>query len=324
MKKTTIATITTITAAVCASAALAQTQAITDPQLLDAYAKIREMGPNLTPQVIDGTGRLYAEIHKSSDKGNLEVTRDVHYGPDAKQAMDIYTPQDGGDERPAVVFIHGGGLTGGDKVNPLSDLMNANVATYFGRHGMVGINATYRLVPNITYPEGAEDMQAIVGWIRANAPEYGIDPNKIFFLCSSAGCTHTASLLFNPEVMFDGAPNIAGAIMMSGAYDAGNTDYFGDDAALREQRSTYALADAYTGPRVPLFLLSAEYDPPAIEQGTARLYLQLCEKYNDCPRFAQARDHNHISINQHINSGDDRYTSMMVDFIERVVRGEDE
>jgi len=296
-------------------------QEITDPALLNAYAAFREMGPNLNPQVIDGTGKLYAEIHKNTDKGNLQITRDVKYGPDPKQGMDIYRPQGATGSRPAVVFIHGGGLTGGDKVNPLSPLMNGNVATYFGRQDMVGINATYRLVPNITYPEGAQDMQAIVKWIRDNAVEYGINPEQIFFLCSSAGCTHTAALLYNPQVMFGGNPDIAGAIMMSGAYQAASTDYFGADAAIRDSRSTYALAEQYQGPRVPVFLLSAEHDPAGIEQGTAQLYAQLCVKYRDCPRYAQARDHNHISINQHINSGDDRYTSMMVDFIHRVIAG---
>jgi len=303
-----------------ASAGL-QAQEITDPALQQAYAAFREMGPNLNPQVIEGTGKLYAEIHKSSDKGNLELTRDVKYGPDPKQGMDIYRPRGATGTRPAVVFIHGGGLTGGDKLNPLSDLMNGNVATYFGRHDMVGINATYRLVPNVTYPQGAQDMQAIVKWIRDNAQAYGINPEQIFFLCSSAGCTHTSALLYNPQVMFEGDPDIAGAIMMSGAYQADSTDYFGADAAVRDARSTYSQVDQYQGPRVPVFLISAEHDPAGIEQGTARLYAQLCGKYNDCPRYAQARDHNHISINQHINSGDDRYTSMMVDFIHRVIAG---
>jgi acetyl esterase len=302
-------------------APLANAQEVTDPQLLQAFQQFRAMGPVLNPDVINGTGALFAEIHKSSDKGNLNVTKDVHYGPDAKQVMDVYTPQGGGVSRPAVVFIHGGGLTGGDKVNPLSDLMNANVATYFGRHGMVGINATYRLVPDITYPQGAQDMQGIVKWIRDNAVEYGINPNQIFFLCSSAGCTHTSALLFNPEVMFDGDPDIAGAIMMSGAYQADNRDYFGSNERTREARSTYALAEKYSGPRVPVFLLSAEHDPSGIEQGTAQLYAQLCAKYNDCPRFMQARDHNHISINQHINSSDDRYTSKMIEFIQKVIAG---
>jgi acetyl esterase/lipase len=304
-----------ITLALLGCSLLAHAQNITDPRLLDAYARFRELGPNLNPEVIDTTGRLYAEIHKTTDKGNLMVTKDLAYGADPKQVMDVYRPAAAAGPRPVVVFIHGGGLTGGDKTNPLSDLMNANTATYFARHDMVGINATYRLVPGITYPQGGQDMQAIVAWIRSNAAEYGIDPEQIFFLCSSAGCTHVASILFDPALMFEGDPDIAGAIMLSGAYDAANPDYFGADAGLRATRSAFALAEQYKGPDVPVFLLSAELDPHAIESGTARMYQLLCQTRERCPRFAQARDHNHISINQHINSGDDRYTSQMLDFI---------
>ncbi len=304
-----------ITLALLGCSLLAQAQNITDPRLLDAYARFRELGPNLNPEVIDTTGRLYAEIHKTTDKGNLMVTKDLAYGADPKQVMDVYRPAAAAGPRPVVVFIHGGGLTGGDKTNPLSDLMNANTATYFARHDMVGINATYRLVPGITYPQGGQDMQAIVAWIRSNAAEYGIDPEQIFFLCSSAGCTHVASILFDQALMFEGDPDIAGAIMLSGAYDAANPDYFGADAGLRATRSAFALAEQYQGPDVPVFLLSAELDPHAIESGTARMYQLLCQTRERCPRFAQARDHNHISINQHINSGDDRYTSQMLDFI---------
>src|SRR5687768_14869886 len=78
-------------------------QPVSDPALLQAYAAIRAMGPNLNPQVIEQTGKLYAEIHKTTDKGNLDVTRDVKYGADAKNAMDIYRPaQASGGPRPAV------------------------------------------------------------------------------------------------------------------------------------------------------------------------------------------------------------------------------
>lgn len=303
------------TAALLCCTTLLQAQGITDPQLLDAYAKLRELGPNLNPQVIETTGRLYGEIHKTSEKGDLVATRDVQYGPDPKQVMDVFRPRNATGTRPAVVFIHGGGLTGGDKVNPLSDLMNANVATWFARHDMVGISATYRLVPNVTYPQGGQDMQGIIAWIHANAAEYGINPEQIFFICSSAGCTHVSGLLFNPELMEGGDPDIAGAIMLSGAYDAGNADYFGSDPAVREARSAFALAASYQGRDVPVFLMSAELDPHPIEAATGRMYQILCETQEHCPRFAQARDHNHISINQHINSKDERYTSQMIEFI---------
>src|SRR5690554_4510737 len=102
-----------ITAAMLAIALQAQGQDISDPQLLEVYVKFREMGPNLNPEVINGTGALYAEIHKTTAKGDLEVTRDVAYGPDAKNVMDVYRPRGASGTRPAVVFIHGGGLTGG-------------------------------------------------------------------------------------------------------------------------------------------------------------------------------------------------------------------
>lgn len=300
-------------------ASLVQAQSVTDPALLDAFRKIKALGPNLNPEVIDSTGKLFAEIHKSSEKGNLEVVKDVKYGIDPKQGMDIYRPKGAGGTRPAVVFIHGGGLTGGDKVNPLSDLMNANVATFFARHDMVGINATYRLVPNITYPQGAQDMKDIVSWILANATTYGINTDQIFFLCASAGCTHVASLLFDPAMMNDGDPDIAGAIMLSGAYQATNEDYFGKDPEKRETSSGFYMAQHYKGVDVPVFLMSAQYDPHGIEQGTAQMYEILCRTQAVCPRFVQARDHNHISINQHINSKDERYTSMMLEFIHDVI-----
>lgn len=296
-----------------------QAQGVSDPALLNAFKEIKALGPNLNPQVIDTTGKLFAEIHKNSDKGNLDVTRDVKYGIDARNGMDVYRPKGATGTRPAVVFIHGGGLTGGDKVNPLSDLMNANVATFFARHDMVGINATYRLVPNITYPQGAQDMKDIVSWILANATNYGINTEQIFFLCASAGCTHVASLLFDPAMMLDGDPDIAGAIMLSGAYQATNEEYFGTDPAKRETSSGFDMAQRYKGIDVPVFLLSAQYDPHGIEQGTAQMYEILCRTRAVCPRFAQARDHNHISINQHINSSDERYTGMMLEFIHDVV-----
>ena len=306
----------TLLLTVAMSAALAvQAQEVTDPALLEAFEEIEAMGPNLNPQVIQRTGALFADLHRNTEKGGVTAHRDLSYGPDPKNLLDIYTPEESGGGRPAVVFIHGGGLTGGDKDNEASDLMYANIGTYFARHGMVGVNATYRLVPNITYPEGGEDMKAIVDFLKANTEEYGIDPEGIFFLCSSAGCTHTASLLFDRSLMDGGDPDIAGAIMLSGAYEGGNRDYYGSDPETMRAHSPLGLAESYDGEPVPVFLMSAEFDPNGIETGTARLLLLLCEKRDACPRYTQVRDHNHISINQHINTADTRYSSQMLDFI---------
>lgn len=292
---------------------------IIDPMLLSAFEEIAAMGPNLNPTVIQRTGELFAELHEHTDKSGVTAHRDLSYGPDAERhLLDVYTPEGASGTRPAVVFIHGGGLTAGYKDNAASDLMYANIGTYFAKHDMVGINATYRLVPDIVYPQGGEDMLSIVRWIQANADTYGIDPEQIFFLCSSAGCTHVASLLFDQNMQMDGTPDIAGAILLSGAYGGGNTDYYGTDPDRMRANSPMGLAESYQGEPVPAFLLSAQYDPNGIELGTARLYALLCEKRKACPRMMQARDHNHISINQHINTQDERYSREMVDFINEI------
>jgi hypothetical protein len=122
-------------------------------------------------------------------------------------------------------------------------------------------------------------------------------------------------------MMLGGTPDIAGAIMISGAYEAGNQAYFGSDAALRETRSVLSLASRYQGTHVPVFLMSVEFDPIGIELGSARLYNLLCETRQRCPRFTQVMNQNHYSGNQHINTEDDFAGSQMLDFIRKVVDG---
>lgn len=297
-----------------------EAQEINDPALLEAFEEIAAMGANLDLQVIQRTSALFVELHRHTEKDGVISFRDISYGNDPRNLLDIYVPENRGSIRPAIVFIHPGGLTHGDKNIDEANLMYANIAIWFARHGMVGVNATYRLVPDITYPEGGEDMKAIVDFLKGSGEEYGIDPEGIFFLCASAGCTHTASLLFDQSLMDDGEPDIVGAIMLSGSYTGYNSDYYGTDPKAMVANSPLGLAESYGGKPVPIFLMSAEYDPNSIETDTARLLLLLCERRNACPRYTQARDHNHVSINQHINTADTRYSSQMLDFVNQVMR----
>ena len=108
--------------------------------------------------------------------------------------MDIYRPS--GDSfalRPAVIFAHPGGfLTGSRTV----DDMNALCDT-LARKGYVTATIDYRKGFNLTSNQelhsiravyrGIQDGRAAVRYLRANAALYGIDPNKIYFVGSSAG-----------------------------------------------------------------------------------------------------------------------------------------
>ena len=76
----------------------------------------------------------------------------------------------------------------GNKINANSEgLISSNIPTFFARHGMIGINANYRLVPEVQWPSGPDDLRGILTWIRGNIDEYGGDPDAVFLMGNSAG-----------------------------------------------------------------------------------------------------------------------------------------
>ena len=169
-----------------------------------------------------------------------------------------------------------------------------------------------------------EDIQAkvpegepILAWINANIAEYGGDPDSIFLMGNSAGSAHVAAYLFHEASHLDDGPGVAGAILGSGAFSAGDSEaaYYGADADLREQRTPLGLIESYRGPEIPMFLWSAELDPPVIELSVARMYAKLCERFQRCPRFTQFLGHNHVSPTMSINSVDDAVGLAVLDFI---------
>lgn len=70
---------------------------------------------------------------------------------------------------------------------------------FFAKHGYVTVLANHRLVPHVTYPGGAEDMQLAREWVFHNiaAPKYGQgSPEKVILLGHSSGGAHIAMNLY--------------------------------------------------------------------------------------------------------------------------------
>ncbi len=75
---------------------------------------IRGIGPK-----IDGvrTGKLYEPLQQREPYTDAVVTRDVAYGPDARNTADIFIPLQRGPRKPVVVFVYGGGFAGGSQAH---------------------------------------------------------------------------------------------------------------------------------------------------------------------------------------------------------------
>jgi len=113
----------------------------------------------------------------------VTVERDLVYARygDREMKLDLYRPASGAGPFPAIVFIHGGGWSAGNK--------NAfrRQAAYQATKGFAGACIAYRLSGEATYPAAAHDSKAAVRWVRANAAKYSINPDKIGAAGGSAG-----------------------------------------------------------------------------------------------------------------------------------------
>lgn len=122
----------------------------------------------------------------------------VQYGRRALQ-LDVYRPAlANGEERPALVLVHGGGWRSGYREN-LTPLAQA-----LAQRGYVVANISYRLAPEAQFPAAIHDVKAAIRWLRENSARYGADPERVAVGGTSAG-GQIASLVgvTNGDASFD-------------------------------------------------------------------------------------------------------------------------
>jgi acetyl esterase/lipase len=294
--------------------------------LLSAGAPAQTMPPDLIEKVAaigrvtapPQTYALYAPLHEKEPYKGVKVTRDVKYGPHDRNRLDVFTPDNAtGGARPVLIFVHGGGFVRGDKKAPNSPFLD-NVPLWAARHGIVGVNMTYRLAPQSTWPSGPEDMAAAVKWVRENIKVHGGDPARIYLMGWSAGGNHVASYVAFPQYHVAAGSGLAGALLMSASpLDTTVFDmtpykpYFGDDAS---KHPPFSPTPGLLKSSVPLMVIYAGLDPPGIERESINLVDALC-KQKGCPTKAFLKTHSHISTGAAIGTKDTELSDQMLAFM---------
>jgi triacylglycerol lipase len=291
----------------------------------DITAEIRRLGRNFNPEVLKATYALFTPLQERAPKDGVEIHKDLAYGEDTRHRLDVYVPaRKPPKPAPIVVYFHGGGYIAGER-SPLPGLIYDNVPTFFARHGMIGVNATYRLAPQHKWPSGAADVGKVVDWLRENATRFGGDPNHIVVMGQSAGATHVATWTFVPQVHGTAGPRIAGAILLSGVYAPQHPDYspakpapnslayYGEDAGKYAEQSP--LSHVKEG-HPPVFVAVAEYDPYPLAWPSAALVAALVKCDKKMPWFAFNRNHNHVSPAMQINSEIDGLGPELLEFVQ--------
>ncbi len=103
-------------------------------------------------------------------------------------ALDAYV-QKRGDNRPAVIVIHGGGFTAGSRVSFIGQFLEMLTSA-----GYNWFAVDYRKMGASNYQKSLADVRAALEFIRCNAKEFRIDPNRIALLGEDTGATLAALL----------------------------------------------------------------------------------------------------------------------------------
>ena len=100
-------------------------------------------------------------------------------GGDRDLHAEIAFPKDASTPLAAVIYIHGGGWKGGDyRQTPILKIAQA---------GYFAASIEYRLDNVAKWPAQIQDSKLGVRWLRANATQYHVDPNRIGAWGDSAG-----------------------------------------------------------------------------------------------------------------------------------------
>lgn len=286
----------------------------------DIAARLRAGGKVFDENTMKVAREIYLPMLAQANWDGIRVTSDISYGPDPERhLLDVHEPVDGtGTGLPSVIFYHGGAMIRGHK-NAEGGLIYGNVANFFASHGIVGVNATYRLAPNVQWPEGGRDVGSTVAWAREHIADFGGDPEKVFIMGHSAGASHAATYAFRTQLHPADGPGIAGAILMSGVYGIepdspapNRVMYYGED------KSKYAdmqLLGNVERADFPVLVSVAEFDPINFDRVAFALMEELVTKHKNSPRFKQVLGHTHISECNAIGTGDTAIGPDLIDFV---------
>jgi hypothetical protein len=319
---------------VVATAAVGMAQAQVPPEIAK---KLIAIGRGVcVPQ----TAQLYRPLHPNPPYPGISIARDVSFGPDPKNVLDVFTGEEIGGARTVLIYVSGGP---GNKQQggPKGDVFYDNIMLWAVKNDMVGVNMQRR--PGQTWDDPAKDVSLLVQWVNQNIARYKGDPARVFIWSQSAGNVPVGTYIGHPEFYGPKGVGVKGVIFMSApgfnilpvtAPQAGGIPPCrqpdGTERPFAEPGRGAAPVRPNAAPeltqsnlpglikaKLPFLVSVAELDPPSVITFAETLRDQLCQA-GQCPTSLVFKDHSHISEVMSPDTADTTVTGPILKWIKSV------
>ncbi len=150
------------------------------------------------------------------DAGTVVLARDVAFGPDPDQALDVYAPLQRDKKLPVLLFVHGGSWESGSKDS------YEFAGRSFAAQGFLTLVADYRKRPEHPYPSFVEDAALALAFAQKQAAQYGGDGGPVVAVGHSAGAYNLAQAVLDKRYLVAAGVDESGikaVVTLAGPFD---------------------------------------------------------------------------------------------------------
>jgi len=157
------------------------------------------------------TTQVYRPLHQGPPYKGVTIERDISFGSDPKDVLDVFSAEKGGGKRPVLIYVSGG--QGNKLANGPEGVFYDNVMLWATKNGMVGVNMQRH--PGQAWDDPAKDIAHIVQWVNQNIAKYKGNPDRVFIWAQSAGNVPTSTYIGHSELWGPKGVGVKGVVFMS-------------------------------------------------------------------------------------------------------------
>lgn len=150
--------------------------------VIRSYRGVRRLRPRAASPVQPARGPARWRGRPVPTPPGVDERLGIEWAPGLTLDLSLPSTHRAGDARPVVVYVHGGGWTGGDPQHQARDLYHA-----LALDGWVVAAIRYPLAPAVTVERQVGAVRAAVRWVRGHLPEHGVEPTGVVLAGGSAG-----------------------------------------------------------------------------------------------------------------------------------------